>query len=56
MPDEKANARMIELTEKLLVFQMYALGIRQTAIAKVIGKSPNWVNAMLKGLPRKQTE
>jgi hypothetical protein len=51
--DEKSNGRMVELTEKLLVFQMYALGIRQTAIAKTVGKSPNWVNALLKGMPRR---
>jgi predicted transcriptional regulator with HTH domain len=52
--DDKNSAKIIELTEKLLVLQMYALGIRQTAIARMVGKSPNWVNALLKGLPRRE--
>jgi hypothetical protein len=50
------DARVIELLEKSLVIQMYALGIRQTEIARIVGKSPNWVNALLKGLPRRETQ
>jgi len=46
----------LELTEKSLVIQMYALGIRQTQIARMVGKSPNWVNALLKGLPRRDKQ
>ncbi len=46
----------MELMEKSLVVQMYALGIPQTDIAKMVGKSPNWVNALLKGLPRREKQ
>lgn len=52
--EEKLNTRITELIEKLLVIQMYALGARQTEIARMVGKSPNWVNALLKGLPRRE--
>jgi hypothetical protein len=51
--EEKINTRLTELLEKSLAIQMYALGIRQTEIARMVGKSPNWVNALLKGLPRR---
>jgi predicted transcriptional regulator with HTH domain len=54
--DEKSNARIIELMEKSLVIQMYALGIRQTEIARMVGKSPNWVNGLLKGLSRREVQ
>lgn len=54
--EEKLNARITELMEKSLAIQMYALGIRQTHIAKTVGKSPNWVNALLKGLPRREKQ
>jgi hypothetical protein len=50
--DEKLDSRAVELLEKSLALQMYALGIPQTQIARMVGKSPNWVNALLKGLPR----
>jgi hypothetical protein len=50
------NAKAVELMEKSLVMQMYALGIRQTKIAETVGKSPNWVNALLKGLPRRDKQ
>jgi len=50
------NAKALELTAKSLVIQMYALGIRQTQIARMVGKSPNWVNALLKGLPRRDKQ
>jgi predicted transcriptional regulator with HTH domain len=53
MPSEdKSSNRITELLEKSLVLQVYALGIRQTEIARMVGKSPNWVNSLLKGLPR----
>jgi DNA-binding Lrp family transcriptional regulator len=54
--EESLNARVIELLEKSLVIQMYALRIPQTEIARMVGKSPNWVNALLKGLPRRDKE
>jgi predicted transcriptional regulator with HTH domain len=54
--EDKNSARTTELLEKSLVIQMYALGIRQTEIARMVGKSPNWVNALLKGLPRRDKQ
>ena len=54
--EEKLNPRIVELLVKSLSVQMYALGIRQTEIAKMVGKSPNWVNALLKGLPRREKQ
>jgi hypothetical protein len=53
---ENLTARTVELLEKSLVIQMYSLGIRQTHIARTLGKSPNWVNALLKGLPRRDKD
>ena len=54
--EEKLNPRIVELLVKSLSVQMYALGIRQTEIAKMVGKSPNWVIALLKGLPRREKQ
>lgn len=51
--EDKNSSKLVELTEKILVFQLYALGIPQTMIARTVGKSPNWVNGLLKGLPRR---
>jgi hypothetical protein len=53
---ENVAAKTIELLEKSLVVQMYSLGVRQTHIARIVGKSPNWVNALLKGLPRRERD
>jgi hypothetical protein len=44
--------RTAELLEKLLVFQLYALGARQDRIAKAVGRQKAWVNELLKGLPK----
>ena len=41
-----------ELLQTLIVLQMFALGATQDKIAKVLGKSKSWVNAILKGLTR----
>lgn len=53
MASDDSNGKLVNLTEKMLVFQLYSLGVRQTNIARIVGKSPNWVNALLKGLPRR---
>lgn len=45
--------RDTELLEKLLVVQLYSLGATQDQIARVIGRQKAWVNAMLKGIPKK---
>ncbi len=44
--------RAVELLEKLLVFQLYALGATQNRIAKAVGRQTAWVNGLLKGLPK----
>ena len=56
MASDEKLARTVELLEKSLAIQMYGLGIRQTQIARTVGKSPNWVNALLKGFPRRDKE
>lgn len=45
-------ARVAELLERVLVFQLFALGATQDRIAKVVGRQKPWVNALLKGLPK----
>ncbi len=44
--------RAVDLLEKLLVFQLYALGAPQERIAKAIGRQKAWVNDLVKGLPK----
>lgn len=40
------------LLEKLLAFQLYALGASQDQIAKAVGRSKTWVNNLVRGLPK----
>jgi hypothetical protein len=44
--------RAVELLEKLVVVQLYALGAPQNRIAKAVGRQMAWVNELLKGLPK----
>ena len=44
--------REIELLEKLLVVQLYGLGIPKGQIGKVVGRQKLWVTAILKGIPK----
>jgi len=55
MPKKKheAGERTTELLEKLLVVQLYSLGATQDYIARVVGRQKLWVNAMLKGIPKR---
>ncbi len=46
------QGRAAELLEKLLVFQLYALGASQDRIAKAVGRQKAWVNDLVKGLPK----
>ena len=46
--------KQIELLEKLIALQLFALGVPQGAIAKTVGKSKTWVNSLLRGVPRKE--
>ena len=56
MPKKKheAGERTTELLEKLLVVQLYSLGATQDYIARVVGRQKLWVNAMLKGIPKRE--
>lgn len=44
--------RAADLLEKILVFQLYALGVPQDKIARTVGRGKVWVNALLKGIPK----
>jgi hypothetical protein len=54
MAGKKGNEqdRIIELLEKILLFQLYSLGVNQERIAKTVGKNTVWVNTLVKGIPR----
>ncbi|MGH2974764.1 MAG: hypothetical protein ACRDLL_07850 [Solirubrobacterales bacterium] len=41
-----------ELLQKLLVLQMFSMGATQAKTAKVVGRSKQWVNEILKGIER----
>jgi hypothetical protein len=52
---KKRNAdeeNTIDLLQKMLVFQLYALGVPQDRIAKTVGRQTAWVNDLLKGIPK----
>lgn len=44
--------RAADVLEKLLVFQLYALGAPQDRIAKAVGRQKAWVNKLVSGLPK----
>ena len=48
-PEKDAN---VDLLQKMLVFQLYALGVSQEKIAKTVGRQRVWVNDLLKGIPK----
>jgi hypothetical protein len=48
-PEKDAN---VDLLQKMLVFQLYALGVSQEKIAKTVGRQRAWVNDLLKGIPK----
>jgi len=54
MPPKKrtTNSEVEELLSKLIAISMWNAGTSQGNIARAIGKSPNWVNAFLKGVPK----
>lgn len=45
--------RAADLLEKLLVFQLHALGTPQHRIAKVVGRRRAWVDQLVRGVPRR---
>jgi hypothetical protein len=54
MPKKKSvdEENTIDLLQKMLVFQLYALGVSQERIAKTVGRQKAWVNDLLKGIPK----
>ena len=48
----ETESRSVELTAKLVLLQLYALGAPQETIARVVGKSGTWVTNNLKGVPK----
>ena len=54
MPKKKRaeQENTIDLLQKMLVFQLYALGVPQDRIAKIVGRQKAWVNDLLKAIPK----
>lgn len=54
MPKKKRveEENTVNLLQKMLVFQLYALGVPQDRIAKTVGRQKAWVNDLLKGIPK----
>lgn len=50
-----ADSKEAVLLEKLLVVQLHSTGATQSQIAKFLGKSKTWVNALVKSLPARDT-
>jgi hypothetical protein len=42
----------VDLLTKMLVFQLFSMGVTQDKIAKTVGKQKAWVNDLLKGIPK----
>lgn len=55
MPKAKQAQRdeEVELLQKLLVVQRFALGATQDKIARMVGRQKLWVNEIVKGLPKR---
>jgi hypothetical protein len=53
MPRKKRTPDTVEeLLSKLIAVNLWNTGASQGKIARAIGKSPNWVNDFLKGVPK----
>lgn len=44
--------QIVDLLEKILVFQLHKLGVIQSRIAKIIGREKAWVNNLVKGVQK----
>jgi len=53
---KREDDRTEDLLEKLLVFQLFSLGASQARIAKIVGRGKQWVNEMLRGIPRREND
>jgi hypothetical protein len=54
MPRKRSSKQegTVDLLQKMLVFQLYVLGVPQERIAKTVGKQTVWVNDLVKGIPK----
>ncbi len=50
--EQKNEKSIAELLEKMLVFQLYGMGVTQDRIAEKVGRRKAWVNDLVKGLPK----
>ncbi len=46
------NEEVEELLSKLVAINLWSAGANQKKIARAVGKSPNWVNDLLKDVPK----
>ena len=51
---QESTDRTTELLEKLLMVQLYSMGLPQGEIAKMLGKSKTDINAFLKPLANRE--
>jgi hypothetical protein len=42
----------VSLLEKILVFQLYKMGVPQDRIAKTVARQKAWVNELVRGIPK----
>ena len=53
MPKKKSELdRIAETMDKLLALQLWSQGVSQEKIAKTVGRKTEWVNGLLKGIPK----
>ena len=54
MPEKRGieEDAKVDLLQKMLVLQLYALRVSQERIAKTVGRQKAWVNELLKGIPK----
>jgi len=54
MPKKKnvEEENTVDLLQKMLVYQLYGLGVSQERIAKTVGRQKAWVNDLVKGIPK----
>ncbi len=42
-----------ELLQKMLAIQLHGTGATQDAISRIVGRRKEWVNQLLRGLPKR---
>jgi predicted transcriptional regulator len=52
---QDVESKEVALLERMLLVQLYSLGVTQGQIAQFMGKSKTWVNESLQGLPKKRS-